>query len=147
MFLLCLLRFITATFLYNNFVFDIVGEAASIKYMCVTPKELRQHLSEFGEYCPVSLADQRELLDCSGDTTNDLLTEFQGKYYKFGTEEKMKIFLNMPNKYIPPFAPNKLPAKENLPIRRSAVYVKKAFPAQIELRGYCPVTYLDGNLQ
>ncbi|XP_058275606.1 adenylate kinase 9 isoform X1 [Hirundo rustica] len=34
------------------------GKAASIAYLCVTPKELQDRLGECGQYCPVSLAEK-----------------------------------------------------------------------------------------
>lgn len=113
--------------------------------MCVTPKEMHASLGEFGEYCPVSLAEQGELVDCSHDLSHDLVAEYRGKYYKFPTSENMEAFLKTPSKFIPPLAPFKLPDKESLPKKRPATYVKKMFPAKIELQGYCPVTYYHGN--
>jgi len=121
-------------------------QAASIKYMCVTPDEVQSHIGEFEHYCAVHL-EQGELWDCSADESNNLLAEHHGKYYKFSSEEHLYLFIKTPKKYISPLAPNKLPTKEHLPKRRSASYVKKSFPAQLELKGYCPVTYLDGDLR
>lgn len=57
----------------------------------------------------------------------------------------MEQFLTDPENYVPPLAPNQLPAEELLPRRRTATDVKSMFPMQIELQGYCPVTFLDGK--
>ena len=46
---------------------------------------------------------------------------------------------------MPPLAPRKLPSDDMLPRRRTAAEVKTMFPIQIELQGYCPVSYLDGK--
>ena len=62
-------------------------------------------------------------------------------------EEELDQFLKEPEKYVPPLAPRKLPPPELLPIRRTAAEVKAMFPVQIQLQGYCPVTYLDGKLR
>ena len=59
----------------------------------------------------------------------------------------MELFLADPARYVPPQAPRKLPPQELLPRRCTAVEVKAMFPKQIELQGYCPVTYLDGKLR
>ena len=139
---------------HRGFLFNIIymkrlffiDQAAPVKYMCISPKEVQQKLGEFGEYCPVYLA-KGELVDCSHDTSNDLLAEYRGKLYKFALEEHLNIFISSPSQYLYPLAPNKLPNKESLPRRRSASYLKKVFPTQIELKGYCPVTYKDGNLR
>lgn len=121
------------------------GKAASISCMCVTPKEFYARLEKTGEYCPVSLARDGQLVDCSKDKSNNLAAEFEGKYYKFSSQKNLNEFLNCPSKYVPPLAPHTLP--ENLPTRRSAVNMKNLFPVQIEMKGYCPVTYLNGKLR
>ncbi len=59
--------------------------------------------------------------------------------------EDLDSFLTAPEKYVPPLAPRKLPPPELLPKRRTLAEMKAMFPIQIELMGYCPVTYLDGK--
>ena len=54
-------------------------------------------------------------------------------------------FLAEPERFVPPLAPRKLPPDDMLPKRRTANDVKTMFPIQIELQGYCPVSYLDGK--
>ena len=68
-----------------------------------------------------------------------------GHYYKMSSEEDLDAFLTTPEKYVPPLAPRKLPPPELLPKRRTLAEMKAMFPIQIELMGYCPVTYLDGK--
>ena len=60
-------------------------------------------------------------------------------------QEELNEFLNDPEKYVPPMAPNKLPPPELRPIRRTGAYMKEHFPLQIELQGYCPVSFKDGK--
>ena len=62
-----------------------------------------------------------------------------------GSQEDLDHFLSEPEKYVPPLAPHKLPPPELLPRRRTTAEVKAMFPKQIELKGYCPVTFLDGK--
>jgi len=123
------------------------GHAACIKYMCITPKKLDAQLGEFKEYCPVSLAENNELYDCSSQTSHDLIAEYRGKYYRFPDAEKMERFLQCPSKYVYPLAPHPMPVKEDLPRKKSATYLKKIFPQEIELKGYCPVTFYEGNFR
>eukprot|EP00057_Strongylocentrotus_purpuratus_P026855 XP_011681329.1 PREDICTED: adenylate kinase 9 [Strongylocentrotus purpuratus] len=123
------------------------GKAASIANMCITPKEFFSRLGDFGQYCPVSLAKDGELVDCAGQVNLDNAAEFRGRYYKMENPEKVKEFLARPELYVPPQAPRALPAPELLTKRRTAMDAKKMFPMQIELQGYCPVTYLDGKLR
>ena len=53
--------------------------------------------------------------------------------------------MEAPERFVPPLAPLPLPSEEYLPIRRTADDIRAMFPIQIELQGYCPVTYLDGK--
>ena len=57
------------------------------------------------------------------------------------------MFLAEPEKYVPPMAPRRLPAEELLPKRITAEQAKAMFPTPLELKGYCPVTFLDGKLR
>eukprot|EP00111_Clytia_hemisphaerica_P024229 TCONS_00071384-protein len=123
------------------------GRAACIHYMCITPSKLQKLLGEFGEYCPVSLAEDLELHDCSSQPTHELVAEYRGKYYRFPDSDKMKRFLKCPSKYVMPLAPHPLPVEEDLPKKKTAAYLKKIFPQEIELKGYCPVTYFEGNFR
>ena len=123
------------------------GKAASIKNLCVTPTELQSRLGTFGEYCPVSLIDENELVDCSVDSSIDLVAEFRGVYYKVCSTNKLEQFLSDPDRYVPPSSKRSLPPIDDLPIQRDAAHVKKVFPKAIQLQGYCPVTFLDGDLR
>ena len=73
------------------------------------------------------------------------LVVFTGLYYKMDGAEKLAKFLDGAKKYVPPQAPYELPPSELLPKRRTATEAKQMFPKPIELRGYCPVTYFEGN--
>lgn len=60
--------------------FQFLGQAASIADMCITPDEFLQRVGDFGQYCPVSLADKNELIDCSTNVTLKFAAEFRGIY-------------------------------------------------------------------
>ncbi len=68
-----------------------------------------------------------------------------GHYYKMAGATELDMFLEDPEQYVPPNAPQKLPPPELLPKRLTGADVKKLFPKSVELQGYCPVTYLDGK--
>ena len=57
------------------------------------------------------------------------------------------MFLSEPEKYVPPLAPRRLPEESMLPKRITGAQAKAMFPLQVELKGYCPVTFLDGKLR
>jgi len=44
------------------------------------PEEFKRHLSDYGQYCPVSLAND-ELIDCSSYTRLTYAAEFRGNLY------------------------------------------------------------------
>ncbi|KFV93160.1 Adenylate kinase 9, partial [Fulmarus glacialis] len=121
------------------------GKAASIADLCITPKELQYRLGEFGQYCPVSLAEKGELIDCSLTSSLQFAAEFRGHYYKMASQEELDKFLSRPEVYVPPLAPCPLPPPDMLPKKLTAAEVKTLFPISAEMQGYCPVTYLDGK--
>ena len=75
--------------------------------------------------------------------SNLIHCQFTGHYYKMANQKALDKFLSDPEKYVPPLAPNKLPTPELLPKRHEPKEVKAS--QEIELLGYCPVTFLDGH--
>ncbi|XP_054030004.1 adenylate kinase 9 [Dryobates pubescens] len=122
------------------------GKAAGIADLCITPDELQLRLGEFGQYCPVSLAEKGELVDCSA-LSLQFAAEFRGHYYKMASQEELDKFLSQPEVYVPPLAPHPLPLPDMLPQKLTAAEAKALFPISAEMQGYCPVTYLDGKLR
>lgn len=120
-------------------------QAASINNLCVTYDEMVSRLGDFGQYCPVSLALNQELVDCADDKGMENVAEYQGFYYKMKSKNELDMFLNEPHKFVAPNAPRKLPAPNLLPKKRNAVQVKEMFPKPVELNGYCPVTFFIGK--
>ncbi|KAM5282916.1 adenylate kinase 9 isoform 2-T2 [Hipposideros larvatus] len=121
------------------------GKAACIDNLCITPQELISRLGEFGQFCPVSLAESYELIDCSVTESLEFAAEFRGHYYKMSSREKLNKFLENPELYVPPLAPYPLPTADMIPKRLTLSELKKQFPKCAELQGYCPVTYQDGK--
>uniref|UniRef100_W5KSE9 Adenylate kinase 9 n=1 Tax=Astyanax mexicanus TaxID=7994 RepID=W5KSE9_ASTMX len=130
----------------NNYLKRIrKGQAASIDRLCITPRELQSRLGEFGHYCPVSLALHHHLVDCSLNTSLELAAEFRGSYYKMASREFLERFLEAPEQFVVPGCPHPLPPPHLLPCKLNAGQVKSRFPQQVEMKGYCPVTYFDGQ--
>lgn len=70
---------------------SLTGKAANIADLCITPKELQDRLGECGQYCPVSLAEKGELIDCSVTSSLEFAAEFQGRYYKMASQEELEV--------------------------------------------------------
>ncbi|XP_070081502.1 adenylate kinase 9 isoform X2 [Equus caballus] len=121
------------------------GKAACIDRLCITPQELISRLGEFEQFCPVSLAESHELVDCSVTESLEFAAEFRGHYYKMSSREKLNKFLENPELYVPPLAPHALPSADMIPKRLTLSELKSRFPKCAELQGYCPVTYEDGK--
>ena len=61
-------------------------------------------------------------------------------------EEELKEFLANPEKFVPPRAPRKLPAEDLLPKRLTRGDLSTDIVVT-EMRGYCPVTFVDGKMR
>ncbi|KAM9354982.1 adenylate kinase 9 [Pholidichthys leucotaenia] len=120
-------------------------QAACINRMCITPKELHLKLGEFGMYCPVCLALHYHLLDCSETVALTHAAEYKGHFYKMCSNKHLEAFLSTPDRFVMPGCPHTLPHPRLLPRKMTAAQVKNKFPQQVEMKGFCPVTYLDGK--
>ncbi|KAB0401156.1 hypothetical protein E2I00_011366, partial [Balaenoptera physalus] len=104
------------------------GKAACIDKLCISPEELISRLGEFGQFCPVSLAESHELVDCSLTDSLEFAAEFRGHYYKMSSQEKLNRFLENPELYVPPLAPHPLPSADMMPKRLTLSELKSRFP-------------------
>ncbi|CAJ1078426.1 adenylate kinase 9 isoform X4 [Xyrichtys novacula] len=130
----------------NNFLERIQSnQAASINRLCVPPKELQSRLGEFGQYCPVCLALHRHLVDCSDIAALTYAAQYKEHYYKMCDKDHLERFLASPHQFVAPGCPHSLPQPELLPQILTEAQVKSKFPQQVEMKGFCPVTYLDGK--
>nr|XP_057912171.1 adenylate kinase 9 isoform X2 [Doryrhamphus excisus] len=123
------------------------GRAGCINKLCVTPKEFLQQLGEFGQYCPVCLALNNHLVDCSETASLMHAAEYKRHYYKMCDTNHLEIFLATADQFVSPGCPRPLPEPQLLPKKLSDSDVKDRFPQQFEMKGFCPVTYLDGKLR
>ncbi|KAK0146591.1 Adenylate kinase 9 [Merluccius polli] len=122
-----------------------VGQAACINRLCITSKELRSQLGEFGPYCPVCLALYYHLVDTSDNTSLALAAEYRAYYYKMCCTDHLERFLTTTDNFVTPGCPHALPPPHLLPRLLTEGQVKDRFPLQLEMRGFCPITYLDGK--
>uniref|UniRef100_UPI0037E901CB adenylate kinase 9 n=1 Tax=Semicossyphus pulcher TaxID=241346 RepID=UPI0037E901CB len=120
-------------------------QAACINRLCITLKELQQHLGEFGQHCPVCLALHRHLVDCSEIAALTHAAEYREHYYKMCGKHHLERFLSTPDQFVTPGCPHTLPQPHLLPRKLTEIQVKNRFPQQAEMKGFCPVTYLDGR--
>uniref|UniRef100_A0A3B3YNL9 Uncharacterized protein n=1 Tax=Poecilia mexicana TaxID=48701 RepID=A0A3B3YNL9_9TELE len=120
-------------------------KAACINRLCITPKELNSRIGEFGHYCPVCLALFHHLVDCSETADLTHAAEYKKFYYRLCGGNHLEIFLSNPDEFLAPCCPYNLPEPHLLPRKLTELQVKNKFPQQIELKGFCPVTYKDGN--
>lgn len=121
------------------------GKAASIADLCIRPNDFQCRLGEFDEYCPVRLQKFNELVNNCDTTALTYAAEYLGKYYKMEGPEELQAFLDDPESFVPPKAEKPLPPANQRPLRRSPDEAKAMFPMQLELQGYCPVTFLRGK--
>ncbi|KAM3861101.1 LOW QUALITY PROTEIN: adenylate kinase 9-like [Diretmus argenteus] len=121
------------------------GQAACINRMCITPKELQSRLGEFGLYCPVCLSLHHHLVDSSDIASLALAAEYRGHYYKMCCKDHLERFLATPDQFVIPGCPYTLPPPELLPRKLTKLQVKNRLPQQVEMKGFCPVTYLEGQ--
>uniref|UniRef100_A0A667Z081 Uncharacterized protein n=1 Tax=Myripristis murdjan TaxID=586833 RepID=A0A667Z081_9TELE len=121
------------------------GQAACIHRLCITPMQLQSRLGEFDQYCPVCLALHHHLVDSSENVSLAHAAEYRGHYYKMCCRDHLECFLATPDQFVNPGCPYTLPQPHLLPRKLTEPQVKNRFPQQVEMRGFCPVTYLDGK--
>ena len=67
------------------------------------------------------------------------------RYYKLAGEKELEMFLTDAIRYVSPSAPHMLP--DQLPKYVTPAEVKHMFPKELAFKGYCPVTYVVGNMR
>ena len=101
-------------------------------------------MGEHESYCPVSLSLRGELVDCSVDNQYSFVAEYKTKYYRFSCKEDLDAFLSNPDQFVSPDCKAILPPVEKRPKLLTEVD-KSVFPKEMELQGFCPVTYINGG--
>uniref|UniRef100_A0A3B4FUV1 Cilia- and flagella-associated protein 206 n=1 Tax=Pundamilia nyererei TaxID=303518 RepID=A0A3B4FUV1_9CICH len=100
---------------------------------------------KFGQYCPVCMALHYHLVDISETAALTHAAEYRGHYFKMCDENHLEMFLSTPDQFVTPGCPHTLPKPHLLPRKLTEIQVKNRFPRQVEMKGFCPVTYLDGK--
>uniref|UniRef100_A0A3Q2YX64 Cilia- and flagella-associated protein 206 n=1 Tax=Hippocampus comes TaxID=109280 RepID=A0A3Q2YX64_HIPCM len=114
-------------------------------YLRKTRSEFQRQIGEFGHYCPVCLALQNHLVDCSETASLMYAAEYNRRYFKMCSTQHLESFLASPDQFVSPLCPRPLPEADLLPKKLTEAEVRNRFPQQIEMKGFCPVTYLDGK--
>ena len=86
---------------------SLPGQAASISGLYITPDEFTARLGDYGCYCPVSLTQRDELVDCSGHSLQ-LAAEYNGHYYCLAGQTELESFLSSPESFTGPGAKERL---------------------------------------
>eukprot|EP00842_Homolaphlyctis_polyrhiza_P006388 jgi/Hompol1/6750/HPOL_001194-RA len=114
------------------------GKAAPISDIGLSKTHVSNNLGKFKDYCAVSFVDKNELR--KSPTNKQYMAEFHEQFYCMCGAKELELFLQDPAKYT--LSDKQLPT--DLPVRRSRDQIKAAFPKQLELKGYCPVTFKEG---
>ncbi|KAH6571770.1 hypothetical protein BASA50_001642 [Batrachochytrium salamandrivorans] len=110
------------------------GQAAPIYGVSLSKPHINSNIGAFGDYCPVSLIKSNKLVRVSPGSLH--MAEYQGLFYHFSGPVELDSFLCEPEKFV---RDTGLP--EHLPVLLSRSGVKALFPRQLELKGYCPVSF------
>uniref|UniRef100_A0A8C6T3N0 Uncharacterized protein n=1 Tax=Neogobius melanostomus TaxID=47308 RepID=A0A8C6T3N0_9GOBI len=89
-------------------------------------------------FCPVALKNSNVLFPCNGENA----AKYRERIYYCSTPE---LFLQTPEQFASSDCSHALPPPYLRPKKLTGIQVKNKFPQQVELRGFCPVTYLDGK--
>ncbi|KAJ3039521.1 adenylate kinase [Rhizophlyctis rosea] len=117
------------------------GHAAPIHDVGLSLEIVASHMGRFKTYCPVCLVDDGHLVQAPLGT--ELMAEYENHYYSCHSAPHLAVFLSTPQKYVATDGGKDLPAR--LPARVMKEAVKATFPASLEMRGYCPVTFVEGK--
>ncbi|KAJ3340783.1 adenylate kinase [Gonapodya sp. JEL0774] len=92
----------------------------------------------YGKCCAVTFLRDGELEICEGERWT---VQYKGAYFRTKGPEEMEVFLSDPTKFVE----NYRSVPETLPLYRSRTAVKSQFPKEIEMQGYCPVTFVENT--
>ncbi|KAJ3273051.1 adenylate kinase [Terramyces sp. JEL0728] len=112
------------------------GQAAAVHGVGLSNSYLSSHRGKFGVYCPYSFTANNELK--IAENTYEFMAEYRGQFHSMYSKEALHLFLKEPELYLATALPQALPK------RRSKEELKTLFPKQIQLKGYCPVTFKEG---
>uniref|UniRef100_A0A674M9Q3 Uncharacterized protein n=1 Tax=Takifugu rubripes TaxID=31033 RepID=A0A674M9Q3_TAKRU len=93
------------------------------------------------------MALHHHLFDCSEDEALTHAAEHRGHYYKMCGKNHLEVrkFLLTPDEFVTLGCPHTLPPPDQLPAKLTEIQVKNRFPQQVEMKGFCSVTFLEGK--
>jgi len=113
--------------------------AAPIYNVHVNTELINKNIGKFREYCPVCYIDNVELI--KGDPGTQYVAEYQNKFYRMASQKELDKFIADPERY----ANTDINLPDVLPKKLNVTSLKSIFPRSFELKGYCPVTYAEGE--
>lgn len=113
------------------------NKASLVSGIGISKQSILDNIGAFQDYCPVTLKNHHELR--KSENFFDEVVEYENKFYAI-SPDFLDLFLENPQTYV---ETAELP--EKLPNEVSADAVKSYFPKTFELKGFCPVTFAEGN--
>ena len=99
---------------------------------------MKQSLSEFKYYCPVTWKNEKLLMKCSANKEDCVL--MKNSFYYFKSIKERDLFLANPSRFTQNMA---LPKDRDLPLRVSHHKAAEGLLNEKQLNSHCPVTLLD----
>lgn len=122
----------------QNYVARITSDKAALVWdVGLGLQQIAQNPSKFGDFCPVRYIDSDELVQ--GCENSRFVAEFRNQFYRMSGAIELEKFVENPAKYA---------SGENLTCIPHLVLpneVNSMFPKQIEIKGYCPVSFVEGK--
>ena len=99
---------------------------------------VKQSLSEFKYFCPVTWKNEKILVKCHEKSNQCVL--YRNAFYFFRTPKEREIFVNNPQRFI---SNTIFPKTEELPLRLLPHKAAEIVLFEKALNGHCPVTLVD----
>ncbi|KAJ3181392.1 adenylate kinase [Gaertneriomyces sp. JEL0708] len=113
--------------------------AAPVNGVGINLINMEKRIGKFGDYCPVSFVEKEALV--GGALGTKCMAEYQRLFYRLAGEDELAAFLSNPTRYVN----STVSLPPHLPRKKTATDVKEMFPKGLELQGYCPVMFGDGD--
>ena len=99
---------------------------------------LKQSLSEFQYYCPVTWKNERVLVKCNNNYESCVL--YKNQFYYFRSNRERDMFLSNPNRFL---LNMNFPIRDDMPLRIPADKAAQSINHEKFISGHCPVTIMD----
>ena len=114
------------------------SKSCKVKHLHLDRGLLKQAVSEFRYYCPVTWRNEKLLVSCHENTEDCVL--YKNCFYFFRSQRERDMFISNPDRFI---THPSLPKKDDLPLRMFPHKAAEAILHEKALNGHCPVTLMD----